>query len=212
MSLATRLVRVITGAAVVGSVALIGHANAAAPLTTKLFLRQEGCGTTQESGRLETKAGPDGSDGCGTIGGVPLNEIDHTADLGLFAVPNEFVTNKKSGLPAKLDTARKVTGVVAATVYWGDLPGGVGKVSFDLALIGRSVSGKTIDFGTQTVTADASATSAITSVPFTFAMPSSAKGQTLSKLTFSVVQRGANFNQQARSLNGTSYLVIPTKK
>src|SRR5690349_2271428 len=43
MSFTARAMRVLTGVAVLGSVALIGHANAGAPLTSKLYLRADGC-------------------------------------------------------------------------------------------------------------------------------------------------------------------------
>ena len=44
---------------------------------TQFFLRREGCGSTYEEGRLSTFAGTDGSDGCGTNGGIPLREVNY---------------------------------------------------------------------------------------------------------------------------------------
>ena len=210
MSYATRALRLAVAAASLGSIALIGHANAAAPLTSKLYMRQGGCATTAEAGRLDPKNGADECDGYGTIGGVPLSELDHRADLG-FVTPETYDTGK-AGVPIKLDSTRKVTGQVASTVFWGDLPGGVGDVTFDITLTAKTTAGKTIEFGTKTFTAAASPTSQITAVPFSFDMPASAKGATLSKVSMELVRRGLNFNMQARSFNGNSFIIFPTRK
>jgi hypothetical protein len=68
-------------AAVALSTGLLVASNAsAAPVEEEstFFLRSNGCGATQQSGRLSLESGApdkDTSDGCGVIGGVPLEEV-----------------------------------------------------------------------------------------------------------------------------------------
>lgn len=206
MSFATRALRLAVAAASLGSIALIGHADAAAPLTSKFYLRAEGCGTTQEPGRLEPKAGADGSDGCGTVGGLPIDEVFAQADSVSF----EDYDTGKAGIPVKLDATRKVTGQISVGSWFG--VGGAGQVVVDLALTARTTAGKTIDFGTVRVSKTPTPSEAIVSMPFTFTVPASGKNATLSHITLSVGAHGANVGWSAKSLNGTSYLVIPARK
>lgn len=206
MSLATRALRLAIAAASLGSIALIGHADAAAPLTSKFYLRAEGCGSTQEAGRLEPKSGADGSDGCGTIGGLPIDEVFAKGDSLVF---DDYDTGK-AGIPVKLDSTRKVTGQISVASWFG--AGGAGEITVDLVLTARTTAGKTIDFGTVKVTKTTASTAAVVSFPFTFNVPASGKGATLSHITLSVAQHGANVGYSAKSLNGTSYLVMPTRK
>jgi hypothetical protein len=206
MSVATRALRLAIAAASLGSIALIGHANAAAPTSAKFYLRAEGCGGTQEPGRLEPKSGADGSDGCGTVGGLPVDEVFAQADSAVF---DDYDTGK-AGIPVKLDSTRKVTGQISVASWVGG--GGAGTITVDLALTARTSAGKTIDFGSVTVTKTTASTEAVISFPYTFNVPASGKGATLTHITLSVAQHGANVGYSAKSLNGTSFLVIPTRK
>ncbi|HVE74554.1 MAG TPA: hypothetical protein VNA30_05620 [Mycobacteriales bacterium] len=180
-----------------------------APRTTTssstFFLRQEGCGTTAEAGRLEPKSGADGATGCGTIGGVPFDEALHMAGE---AIADTYDTVGK-GLPIGLDVAKKVTGQLAA--HSGNNQTGVGTVTFDVTLIGATTTGASVDFGSTTVSAQASPPAKIVLVPFTLNIPATAKGVALKSLSLSVVQRGLNVGFAAKQLDGDSYVVIPTK-
>lgn len=206
MSLATRALRLAIAAASLGSLALISQANAAAPLTSKFYLRANGCGATQEAGRLDPKSGADTSDGCGTIGGLPVDEAIARAEGAVF---DDYDTGK-AGIPVKLDSTRKVTGQISVASWFG--AGGAGEIAVDLVLTARTTAGKTIDFGTVTVTKTTASADAVVSFPFTFNVPASGKNATLSHITLSVAQRGANIGYSGKSLNGTSYLVMPTRK
>ena len=189
-----------------GSVALAAEAPKTTTTSKTLYLAQEGCGATAEAGRLETKAGVDGATGCGTIGGVPLQE----AFSQLGASELEDFTSTTSLKPFKVDQSKKVTGQVAAGSWVGE--GGVGQVAWDIALTAVTSSGKTVDFGTQTVTATVSnpATPVVTA-PFEFATPADAKGQTFKSITFSYVLHGANAGYSAAQYDGQFYVVIPAK-
>lgn len=166
------------------------------------FLRQEGCGAEQAPGRLEPKGGGDGATGCGTIGGVPINELAGT--------PEPFTTSGK-GLPLNLDASRKVTGQLAAGSWYGAGAGGFGEVAFDVALVGTSATGQKIDFGSTTVSGTALPGEDVVLVPFELAVPATANKAALKSLVLEVLQRGANVGMSAQQLDGDSYVVLPTR-
>lgn len=205
MSRTARLALVLAVAST--AVTAVAASAAPAPRTTSgsatFFLRQEGCGATAEAGRLDPKRGTDGATGCGTIGGVPLNEL-------LGADPEPYATTGK-GLPITLDASKPVTGQLAAGSWVGNGAGGAGAVSFDVALVGTTAGGQRVDFGSTTVSGTATPGQDVVLVPFSLAVPASAKNATLKALTLSLVQRGANVGMSAQQLDGDSYVVLPTK-
>ena len=191
--------------ALTGATGLAAHAEKAPRTTTAsstFFLRQEGCGATAEPGRLDPKRGTDGATGCGTVGGLPLAEVDGT--------PEPFTSTGK-GLPITLDAARKVTGQLAAGSWVGNGSGGLGEVAFDVALVGVTASGATLDLGSTTVTGTATPGEDVVLVPFSLDVPAEARNAVLKGLTLEVLQRGANVGMSAQQLDGDSYLVLPTK-
>ena len=184
---------------------LAAHAERAPRTSDKsatFFLRQEGCGAEQAPGRLEPKAGSDGATGCGVIGGLPLSE--------LFGSPQTYTTSGK-GLPIALDSARKVTGQVAAGSWVGNGTGGIGQVAFDISLVGTSASGEELDFGSTTVTGMASPGQDVVLVPFELTVPATANKAAVKSLVLEVLQRGANVGMSAQQLDGDSYVVLPTR-
>jgi hypothetical protein len=170
--------------------------------SSTFFLRQDGCGAETGPGRLEPKAGTDGSTGCGTIGGLPFDE--------LFGSPEPFATSGK-GLPINLDPTRKVTGQLAAGSWVGNGAGGIGEVAFDVALVGTTASGSKVDFGETTVTGSAAPGEDVVMVPFELAAPAVTGSTVLKSLVLEVTQRGANLGMSAKQFDGDSYVVIPTR-
>lgn len=169
------------------------------------FLRQEGCGTSAQEGRLEPKAGADGATGCGTIGGLPFDEIVHIVD---GSTPDTYSTVGK-GLPIRLNAAKKVKGQLAAESWYG--AGGIGTITFDVGLVGQTVEGKSVDFGSTTVSAPASPSANVVAVPFELAVPAPGSGARMKSFTLSVVQRGLNQGMSSKYLDGESYVIFPTK-
>jgi hypothetical protein len=171
-----------------------------------LYLAQEGCGTTAVAGRLEIKPQSDGADGCGTIGGVPVNEVLYQGggDEG------EDYTSTKKLLPFVVDGAKKVTGQVAAMSWVG--VGGVGVVDWDITLSGTTKAGKSVLFGSTTATTTAAGADEVVMAPFSIAVPAAAKGQTFRSFVLTVFQHGANVGYSAKKLSGDSYVVIPAKR
>lgn len=167
------------------------------------FLRQEGCGSTSQPGRLEPKAGGDGATGCGTIGGLPFDEIAGS--------PEPFTSSGK-GLPINLDTSRPVTGQLAAGSWVGNGAGGIGEVVFDVALVGTTAAGAEVDFGSTTVSGAAAPGEDVVLVPFELKSPGVKGSTVLKSLVLEVTQRGANLGMSAKQLDGDSYVVLPTRK
>ena len=184
---------------------LAAHAERAPRTSDKsatFFLRQEGCGTTAEPGRLEPKSGGDGATGCGTIGGLPLNEVAGSADT---------FTSTGKGLPINLAPTGKVTGQLAAGSWIGNGAGGAGEVAFDVALVGTSATGEKIDFGSTTVTGTAMPGADVVLVPFELAIPKRSNSAAVKSLVLEVLQRGANVGMSAQQLDGDSYVVLPLR-
>lgn len=166
------------------------------------FLRQEGCGAEQAPGKLEPKAGGDGATGCGTIGGLPFNE--------LLGSPKTFTSSGK-GLPISLAPTGKVKGQLAAGSWVGNGTGGLGQVTFDVALVGTDAAGAKIDFGSVTVSGTAVPGEDVVLVPFELPIPARTSSAAVKSLVLEVLQRGANFGMSAQQLDGDSYVVLPTR-
>ena len=186
----------------------VAHA-AEAPKTTatsaSFFLAQEGCGATAEPGRLVPKATTSSATGCGTIGGLPLDEaISYVEDA------YEPYTTTGKGLPVKLDASKKITGQLAAS-SWVGAGAGAGQVAFDITLTGVDITGKTIDFGATTATGSITPGEEVAVAPFELTIPGAAT-KPMKSLTLEVFQRGMNVGFSAKQLDGESYLVLPTKK
>lgn len=195
----------LAGSVALGSAASAERAPKTSPTSSTFYLAQDGCGAEAGAGRLEVKAVTSSATGCGTIGGLPIDEVIYQAEGPAYDV---YSTVGK-GLPIVLDASKKVTGQIAAG-DWIGVTGGFGAVDVDVALLGVTVDGRTIDFGTATgsTTAQASATS---EVPFELAVPAAANGAALKSLELSVSVHGANVGMSSKQLDGDSYLVVPTK-
>lgn len=176
-----------------------------------LYLSQNGCGSTAEAGRLEEKVQSDSADGCGTIGGVPLAEVEAADESDFGPLGEDFTTTVKLK-PIKLNSSKSIVGQLGAGSWAGNGTGGVGTVTFDVRLTGVTTAGKAVELGSVQASAPAAPGQDTVDVPFTLPAPSSASGVVLKALTLTVFQRGQNVGMSARRLNGESYVVIPAKK
>lgn len=193
-------VRLTTAALLLVGAAAAASASAATPGTQTLFARQEGCGATAEAGRLDTSKGTaDGADGCGTLGGLPLNEL-------LGGAPETYSTTEK--YKPVVVRAGAVKGQVAADSWTGSV-GGVGTVEVDVAMTGLTADEETVDLGTVTVRAPASPTTATVKIPFQLSVPDEADGVTVTAWSLSVSLRGQNVNANAQALEGDVFVTLP---
>lgn len=202
--MSVRLTALRTGTAlalVVGALAA-SSSSAATPGTQTLYARGEGCGTTAQAGRLETSKGADGSDGCGTIGGLPLSDT-------LGATPKAYSTPES--YKSVVLGSGKVVGQVAAD-SWTGVVGGVGTVTIDVSLSGFTAQGDPVDIGSTTVTAAASPTTPTVKIPFELAVPAEAVGSAVSGWSLSVTLRGRNVNANAQALEGDVFATLPIVK
>jgi hypothetical protein len=204
--LRTALALGLSGTVLLGGVASAADAPKTSAKSSTFFLSQEGCGTTAEAGRLIPKATADGATGCGTIGGLPLDEV--LAQMGEDG--SEPYTTIGKGLPIKLDAGRKVTGQLAAESWFGEGVG-AGTVTFDVSMSATDVTGKVLDFGTTTASGDITPGDNVVMVPFTLAVPKTARAA-IKSITLNVFQHGQNLGYSAKHLDGDSYVVLPTKK
>ena len=209
-----RIARLVVAVAVVLATATSGLALAAdAPKSTTtsktLFLSQEGCGTTAGPGLLLPTAQDDSATGCGTIGGVPLGELEARDSADFCPCGDDYTTNKKF-LGFKMDR-KPITGQLASGSWVGAF-GGVGTVSFDITLSGVTTAGKTIALGATTASGSVSPTNAICDVPFTLPATPAAANQKFKAFTLHVFMHGLNVPMSAKQLSGESYMVFPAKK
>lgn len=196
----------LAGVAASAAVALAEDAPKSSATSKTLYLAQEGCGETAEAGRLEPKAQADSADGCGTIGGVPIDEVIYQADGPAY----EDYTSTSRMAPFLIDANKPVKGQIAAASWVGEGVG-VGAVDVDVHLIGKTAAGRSVDFGEATGTASVTPGTNVVFVPFTLKVPAAAAGQKFTKFVLSVAVHGANLGMSAKKLQGDSYLVIPAK-
>ncbi|HWH27941.1 MAG TPA: hypothetical protein VNU26_03090 [Mycobacteriales bacterium] len=208
-----RTARLLTVAAAVTSL-FAGSQALAVPVedTTTFFLRSNGCGATQESGRLSTESGApeqDTSDGCGFIGGPPLDEIFYQLDGAPFTV-NDFTT--ENGVPLVVDASRDVSGVIATQSWTGT--GGIGEVVVDIEMFGTRIGSngrpQSVELGSGTFSTTALPTETVYEVAFTLDLPDALQGTELQSITLTYAPRGANWNAQAAKYNGSSFVDVPT--
>jgi hypothetical protein len=184
-----------------------------APKTTAtsktLFLAQEGCGTSAEDPLLLPTSVPD-QDGCGTVAGLPADEVDYQIGATVDDVGTAYASTKKT-LPFKLDGAKKITGQLTAD-SWLPAGGGIGSVTWDYELSGTTSKGKTIDFGSYTAEQAVSPSGHRVQTPFSIAVPKTANLQVFKSFVFTVWLHGMNVPFSAMGLSGSSYIVFPAKK
>lgn len=212
--------RRVTQTFLAASVLASGLAIAAAPgdaAESTFYLRQDGCGAEQQPGRLETVEGGDDADGCGSIGGLPFDEVFN--QLGANE-PNVFSTtvrpesvrerSYRGGMPIILDATTDVTGQLRAESWFGDgVPGG-GQVTFQIKLTMR-IDGKSVTIGSATLEATGGGADNQT-LEFSIDVDDALDGSEVTGMSFSVTQGGVNVNNTNLGLNGDSFLVVGTRE
>jgi hypothetical protein len=174
----------------------VGFAPATAG-TTKLYLRRDGCGTSNDNPHLSVTTGTDGGDGCGLIFNAVVG-AGGDADQGAFV---DFPAG--DGMPLPLDARSAITGVIS-------LAGAqVGLAEVDVTLEAL-VNGEAVTLGTDTGSAVLDPTGDHTPVPFTIQPSSALDGSDLQALDLRVLIHGPNIYSGFISLNGNSYANVPS--
>ncbi len=167
------------------------------------FLRGTGCGATQNFW-LSSTSGEDEYDGCGVIGGLPVQEVIHQVDG-----PSPDTFQAQDGVPVILDASRDVTGQIRAESWFGDAVPGVGQIKVDVELSGSTSKGQFVVIGSHSSEVLNTGAGG-TNVPFTIDVPDLSDKVQLSDLTFTVEIHGVNWNSGNLGLSGDSRFTLPT--
>jgi hypothetical protein len=164
--------------------------------TSRFYLRRDGCGTSNDNPHLSITSGTDAGDGCGLV----LNQVGLVGDVDQSA----FIDFPASdGMPVALDGTNPVSGQIALT------GGQVGLAEVDITLEAL-VGGQAVTIGKTTGSAVLDPTAADTPVPFTIAPNTSLNGSDIQALDLRVLIHGPNVYSGFVSLNGASYLDLPS--
>lgn len=213
MSLATRRRSALAAAGLATALFASTALAATEQSETQFFLRSNGCGATQEAGRLSVVSGApdqDTSDGCGVIGGLPLEEVFFQVDgAPLF----EYSFSTVDGMPLTVDAARDLTGTIS-TQSWTGVVGGAGEVVVEVLVLASHLGadGKktSVTMGEGTFRAVVLPNDPVTEIPISFDVPDALQGVELTAISLTYGVHGANVNGGAQSYNGTSVVTVPT--
>lgn len=170
---------------------------AAVAAAKTFYLRGTGCGTTEDLWLSITK-GTDEYDGCGIIGGLPLNEV----------LDDPKLLSARDGLPVKVDGSKPLTGTIRAESWIGNGVPGVGQVVVDVAISGTDAGDNFVDLGSATVQTLNTGTEGVMA-NFSIDIPDEADGAVLKGLDLAVSVHGANYNSSNLGMDGDSKFVLP---
>lgn len=166
-------------------------------VSTRFYLRRDGCGSTNDNPHLSVTSGTDAGEGCGFVGG---NGFVSTVSKGLFSV--DFPTS--DGMPVYLDTSRGIDGVLDLQ---NDVAG-TGQVTLDFTLEAL-VNGEGIVVGTGSE--NVLVTPAQSDYPVTFHITPTRdlEGATISGLDLNVYPHGAYSDSGYIGISGKSFVNVP---
>ena len=173
----------------------------------RFYLRGTGCGAETDL-YLSDKSGEDDYDGCGTIGGLPINEV-----LAAEGSGGETLTTRGTA-PIIVDANRPLTVQIRTESWVGDGIPGAGQSVVDITVTGTPAS----DGGPFTLPVTlGSGTSEVLVVggdhalhTFELDLPDSVDRTTLTDLSLEISWHGANVNVNNLGMSGDSYFTVPT--
>jgi hypothetical protein len=165
--------------------------------TTRFFLRRDGCGTANDNPHLSVASGTDAGDGCGLVFNAVVG-LGGDADQGAFV---DFPAS--DGMPAALAGTQPISGQIALTGAQ------VGLAEVDVTL-DALVDGQPVTIGSATGSAVLDPTGNDTPVPFTIDPARSLDGSDVQALDLRVLVHGPNVYSGFISLNGESFVDLPT--
>lgn len=167
------------------------------PGTSRLYLRRDGCGTSNDNPHLSVTTGTDGGDGCGLI-------FNGVTGLGGDVDQNAFIDFPASdGMPLAFQATKPVTGQISLT----GAQVGLAQVDVTLeALIG----GNPVTIGKTTGSAVLDPTGNSTPVPFSIQPDASLDGADIQALDLRVLVHGPNVYSGFVALSGASYVDVPS--
>lgn len=165
----------------------------------RIYLRGTGCGATEDL-FLSDRAGVDEYDGCGAVGGLPVNEVTAAEDT----------LSTRDVDPVIVDATRDLEVVIRAESWFGDGIPGAGQSTVEFSLTGTqpgSFFPVQLGSGASTilVTAADNATHTVT-----VDIPDEAHEVELSGMTLTLSVRGENVNVNNLGMSGDSFFTLPT--
>jgi hypothetical protein len=166
------------------------------------YLNWDDCGADSQT-YLDTRFG--GLNGCGYIGGVPLNTP--------FAAIGDPITDSYStltrGVPFLLDASKTIDGEIHVHSWTGATGAGIGAVFIDGVLTGI-VDSRIVTLGTFEGEAIATPQDSSVSVAFSFEIADHLDRQTVTSLTLEVSTWGLYVDSGTQAAGGLSKLTVPT--
>lgn len=162
-----------------------------------VYLRGNGCGATEDL-YLSVQRGEDEYDGCGVIGGLPLNEV----------VPAADTLTTRGTFDVVLDADRDATVTIRAESWFGDDIPGAGQSTVDVVLRARPAVGQSFTIGTASSEIVVAGQDNATHV-MTIDVPEARDGVRLQSLTLEVTVNGANVNVNNLGMSGDSFIDLP---
>lgn len=180
------------------------------PGATRYYLHSNGCGAANPASYFldtTTTGKGDNGDGCGVIGGLPVDEVFY--QLGVASSHGFATTGGEPTLPLILDGTRAITGTIGTQSWTGGV-GGVGTVTADISVTGLDSKGNVVQLGSTQASTSATPTSTAYSIPFSVPATPGNDGAVLTQVSISVALHGLNENAGAAAYKGASLLTIPT--
>lgn len=172
---------------------------------TQFYVHWVGCGSGESELFLDPQHPGSAVNGCGAVGGAPLNFVYETT--GEFnTIVREFPT--RGGTPLMLDADRPVTGEVRVH-RWTGTGSGVGQVQLEGILRAR-IDNKLVELGRFDGEQLAMPNERHVRFPFEIALDGSHTGATAAQLKLDVIVRGVHMNSGVIVTEGLSYVTVPT--
>jgi hypothetical protein len=194
--------------------------------TERLYLHNaaEGCADTSQQFLVDEK--PTAGSNCGFIYGLPLNEVEHHTNQGLF-LPREYATHE--GFQVVLDATRNLSGkvVVSSRTSVCVAPAtpspappldcaetgqgtGAGEVVVDLVATADLADSSSVSLGSTQVKQTVTPGTVSYEIPFLINLPDTVDRATLSAVRLSVHPRGTHVHSGYVNASGLSLLDLPS--
>jgi hypothetical protein len=168
-----------------------------------LYAEWEGCGA--DALLYLTTLQPTSLNGCGTIGGAPLNTVNNATGSPALRT---FPTQPGDGVPARLDGTEALTGEASVHSWTGGTGAGIGAVIVEATLHGM-VGGRMVTFGVAEETFVATPAEDHVTVEFAFDLADHDK-EILSGLTLDLNIYGAFADSGIVATGGLTFVNVPT--
>ncbi|WP_108664782.1 hypothetical protein [Euzebya rosea] len=170
----------------------------------RFYLRGTGCGAETDL-FLSDRSGEDDYDGCGTIGGLPVNEV-----LAAEGSGGETLTTRGTA-PIIVDANRDLVVVIRTESWFGDGIPGAGQSVVDVAITGTPAAGGFVPVALGSGSSDEIVVGADNAThTITLDIPDTAHLAELSNLSLEISWHGANINVNNLGMSGDSHFTVPT--